>query len=123
MTHRAPKTNGHTHARGHMRHVLVGKAVGQIKQTFSSCFVRRVNGPRQRRQHPRHPTRRYSIACRLDAQTFHLTLGIDGGGQLRHMHGAIKIVRHVFFTRPHQLNWRTLECHGNLGGLRHHIGF
>ena len=106
-----------------MCHVLVGKAVGQIKQTFSSCFVGRVNGPRQRRQDTRHPPRRNSIACRLDAQTFHLTFGIDGGTQLRHMHRTIKIVSHVFFTRPNQLNRRTLECHGNLGGLRYHIGF
>ena len=43
MAHGAPETHRHFHTRGHMGHVLVGKAIGQVKQALGRGFVRHVH--------------------------------------------------------------------------------
>ena len=43
MPHRTPKAHGHAHGGGHVRHVLVFEAIGQVKQALGRGFVGQVH--------------------------------------------------------------------------------
>ena len=98
MPDRAPKAHRHARLGGHMAHVLAGKTIGQIEQAFGCGFVGHVDGARQVGRGPRHPARRDGIACRLDAQAADSALLIDRRLELGQVHGAVKVVTHVFFS-------------------------
>ena len=68
MPDRAPKAHRNAHFGGHMRHFLVGKAVGQVKQAFGVGFVWRINGAGKSRQHALHPARADGVAGGFDLQ-------------------------------------------------------
>ena len=114
---RAPEAHGDAHFGGHMRHALVGEAVRQVKQSFGRCFVRHVDGTGQQRNRPLHPARRNRVTCRFNAQALQLALGVQCGFESRGVHGAVKVVAHVFLAGPGQLHRLAARGLGHLDGL------
>ena len=117
MPYRAPKAHRHAHIGGHVRHVLVFKTIGQVKQAFGRGFVGQVYGAGQQGHGALHPARRNGVASRLDAQALHLALGIERGFEAGGVHGAVKVVAHVFFARPRQLHRLAARGQGHFDGL------
>ena len=123
MAHRTPVAHGHAGLGGHVAHVLVQKAVGQVEQALGRGFVGRVDGARNLRCRPRQPAGGDGVARRLDAQAADFALCVNRRLELGQVHGAVKVVPHVFFARPQQLNRRTVAGHGHLHGLADKVHF
>ena len=111
MADRAPEADRHTTVRGQMGDALVRHCIRLVEQTFSGCFVRKIDRAGQRRQRPLEPARRDRVTGAADLQGQRPALFVKPGLHESSGRRAVEIVAHVVFARPEYLHRRAAHGH------------